>query len=337
MATIRKRAKGWRAEVRRNGVYRSATFDTKGEASAWALNVEAEILSGKHQKGVNRPLRDALQRYMDEVSPTHRAYRNECVRLNYLMRDPIADVQLSRIQPKDVAEFRDRKLSEISPSTGKLLKPSTVKRDMNLLSGVFSIAVQEWGWLRSNPMQGVRRPKNSPHRDRRISDDEIEQILISLHYDDELPVVRKHQEVAVMFLLAIETAMRLGEIAALEWDRVFIEKRFVELPITKNADPRKVPLSRRAIELLGKVKGLDDNAVFTVNAEHAGALYRKYTKHSGVKDLRFHDTRHEALTRLARKLDVLDLARMVGHRDPRSLMVYYNATATEIAGRLDGP
>ena len=55
---------------------------------------------------------------------------------------------------------------------------------------------------------------------------------------------------------------------------------------------------------------------------------------AGLENLTFHDTRHEGLTRLARKLDVLDLARMVGHRDPRSLMIYYNATATEIAGRL---
>jgi len=75
--------------------------------------------------------------------------------------------------------------------------------------------------------------------------------------------------------------------------------------------------------------------VFTVNLANADALFRRVRDRLGIENLHFHDTRHEATTRLARKLDVLDLARMTGHRDPRSLMVYYNATASEVAGRLD--
>jgi len=54
-----------------------------------------------------------------------------------------------------------------------------------------------------------------------------------------------------------------------------------------------------------------------------------------IKDLTFHDTRHEAITRLAKKLDVLDLARMVGHRDIKQLLTYYNKSAKEIASQLD--
>jgi len=74
--------------------------------------------------------------------------------------------------------------------------------------------------------------------------------------------------------------------------------------------------------------------VFASNQASGGQLFRRACQLAGVTGLTFHDTRHEALTRLARKLEVLDLAQMVGHRDPRSLMIYYNATASEIAGRL---
>jgi integrase len=63
-------------------------------------------------------------------------------------------------------------------------------------------------------------------------------------------------------------------------------------------------------------------------------MFAAATKRAGIEGLTFHDTRHEGLTRLAQKLEVLDLARMVGHRDLKSLMIYYNPTATEIADRL---
>ena len=66
----------------------------------------------------------------------------------------------------------------------------------------------------------------------------------------------------------------------------------------------------------------------TITSEQASTLFRKGCAKTDIDNLRFHDTRHEALTRLTQKLEVLDLARMIGHRNPRSLMVYYNATAT---------
>ncbi|NPW19253.1 tyrosine-type recombinase/integrase [Pseudomonas aeruginosa] len=116
--------------------------------------------------------------------------------------------------------------------------------------------------------------------------------------------------------------------------RVF--SRYVELDKTKNGDARKVPLSSRAVTLfqvLVDAAGKRQN-LFTLTSGSADTLFRKVRDRQKIDGLNFHDTRHEATTRLARKLDVLDLARMTGHRDPRSLMVYYNATATEVASRL---
>ncbi len=64
-------------------------------------------------------------------------------------------------------------------------------------------------------------------------------------------------------------------------------------------------------------------------------IFRRALQLAKIEGLTFHDTRHEAITRLAKKLQILDLARAIGHRDPRSLMVYFNATAEEIAEQLD--
>ncbi len=69
--------------------------------------------------------------------------------------------------------------------------------------------------------------------------------------------------------------------------------------------------------------------MFSVSQESGAIYFRKAVKLASIDNLTFHDARHEALTQLARKLDVLDLARMVGHRDPRSLMIYYNPTPSD--------
>ncbi|MDR0577643.1 MAG: site-specific integrase [Candidatus Accumulibacter sp.] len=156
---------------------------------------------------------------------------------------------------------------------------------------------------------------------------------VALGYEAGQPARTKQQQVAVALLLSIETAMRPGEILGLAPEDIDLEKRFVVLPETKNGDRREVPLSRRVVELLESV--MDGEAVFTVRSASADVLFRRARKAAGIDDVHFHDARSEALTRLSKKLDVLPLARMVGHRDPKSLMFYYNETASALAKRLD--
>lgn len=123
------------------------------------------------------------------------------------------------------------------------------------------------------------------------------------------------------FLFALETAMRQGEIWNLEWKDVFLNKRYARQHETKNGTRRDVPLSTEAIRLLKLLKRNKTAQVFNTNQASSATIFRRGLQLAGIKGLTFHDTRHEALTRLARKLQVLDLARMVAHRDPRSLMV----------------
>lgn len=97
-----------------------------------------------------------------------------------------------------------------------------------------------------------------------------------------------------------------------------------------------MPLSRRAAELLRLLPEVPAAApLFGTTARSLDALFRKGKKRAMIEDGTFHDTRHLAITRLATKLNVLDLARMVGHRDLRQLQVYYNEKSDVIATRLD--
>ncbi len=324
MATFRKRGKSIRAEVSKNGVRQSATFNTITQAREWAALTESTIIESKSTDIIsNKTVNDAFVRYAEEISPSKKGARWEIIRLNSLRKYPLASVSLTELTAIDLAGWRDQRLREVSAAS--------VNRELNIISSVFTVARTEWRWISNNPVSDIRRPPNPKSRDRRISDDEIQRVLDVLGYSEGDTIEQKKQLVALYFLIAIETAMRLGELCSLTADDIHLSKRCVTLRDTKNNDSRQVPLSKRAVELFEVVTTTNLHVASSV----ASALFLKACRRAQIENLHFHDTRHEALTRLARKLDMLDLARMVGHRDPRSLMIYYNPTASEIAQRLD--
>lgn len=318
MATIRKRGKKYRVELYRNGKRESASFATKAEASTWALTREAE-LSGKILP--NKTLGDAFARYSDEVVPTHRGARWEMVRLKSLQRDPVSRMRVSKLTPVHLSEWRDNRLKEVSAAS--------VLRELNLINGVLESARRDWGWLSVNPLKDVRKPTAPPGRRRRVSEAEIASVVQASGWTGGEP--QSSTQIAVVaFLFAIETAMRSGEILGLTWDAVHDRK--VTLPKTKNGDRREVPLSPRARELLSYLRAFD--RPFPIANGSRDALFRKVVVKAQLGDLHFHDSRAEAIYRLSKKLDVLELARCIGHRDINSLRHYYNATADELADKL---
>jgi integrase len=323
MATFRKRGKGWRAEVRKGGQYISATLPTKSAAQQWAAEKELDIANGKHKLLAGKlSVRDALEKYARTVSPTKQGARWEKLRLRAMGRDPLGDVLIRELKTLHVADFRDRRLLTV--------KSSTVNRELNLLSSVFKKAKKEWHWLHENPIRELDRPRQPRPRDRLISDDEILRLQMALSYFPRQSVQTKTELVGLFFLLAIETGMRLGELCSLEPPLLHLDHKFIQLERTKNGDQRQVPLSPLAIELCTSFLATP----IRMTSASASTLFRKAVKNAEIDNLHFHDTRHEAITRLSKKLDVLAIARMVGHRDIRSLMIYYNETATELALRL---
>jgi len=320
MASIRKRGDSWRVELYKNGVRESGSFPTKAQAAAWALERESE-LSGKRLP--DHTLSEALTKFAREVSPKHKGERWEIVRLTSLGRLPMARKRIAAVMPADIAEWRDDRL--------KVVEPASVRREMSLLRSVFDIAVQEWGWLRINPFSSVKKPPPTPSRKRRITEGEVERVVTALGYDGGEPE-NASQRVALAFLFALETAMRSGEIVGLTWDK--IGAKSAVLPVTKNGDARAVPLSSRAREIL-QLLPRDGDSVFGLDDALRDALWRKARDRAKVENLHFHDSRAEAIWRLSKKLDVLQLARMIGHRDIKSLQLYYHESADELADQLD--
>lgn len=320
MASYRKLPSGkWRAEVFRQGQRRSKSFASKSAARAWAARQEYEIENAEELASM-QTLGEVMDRYAREVSANKRGARPEIIRIERIKRDKLAKVRIGELKPADLADWRDRRLTEV--------KSSTVKRELEQISAILTRAWREWGLLSFNPLAMVKRPSDGPGRDRRPTPSEIEALRLSAGEDLRHATARTFHA----WLFAIETGMRAGEIAGLTWGDIDLERRAARLPQTKNGTARDVPLSTEAVRLL---RQLPSGEVFSLTSPQITALWRKLRDRAGVVDLTFHDSRHEAITRLARKLDVLDLARMVGHRDIRQLRTYYNATAEEIAKRLD--
>ena len=267
-----------------------------------------------------RKMSEALTRFATDISPTHRGERWEVLRLKAIGTHKIANRPLSKLSAEDIIEWRDDRLKSVSKGT--------VLREMNLIGSVLKAARVEWRWMRDNPMKEVTKPRQPKGRKRRVSQDEIDRLVTASGYTGTHESML-HITVAA-FLFALETGMRSGEILALEWSDV--DERKVTLRQTKNGDSREVPLSPKARLLLAALRCFDKP--FPVRTGTRDALFRKLVVKAGIPNLRFHDSRAEAIYRLSKKLDVLELARVIGHQDINSLRHYYNTTADELADRL---
>lgn len=305
MATYQKRFGKWRAAIFKRGVRKSATFDTKSEAQAWAAKVE---FSTTHTP--RKTLHDALQRYQDTVCVHHKGERWERTRIAAFKRQ-LPDRLLTAVTSDALSRWRDERLKTVS--TG------TVRREMALFGAILQTATREWGWIESNPFKKVKRPPEGRPKDRVISDEEVAEFVAACTSPMQLLVAKA-------FLFALETGMRAGEIVGIK--ELDISEKFVILKETKNGTGRKVPLSIKARSLL-PVEG------FNLNSYQLDIHFRKVRDKLG-KDYTFHATRHTAATRIAQsgKLTPFELASMFGWKDLKMALRYVTSQASDIADRL---
>lgn len=357
MAQITKRGDlQWRARVRVKGYPdQSRTFMYREDAEKWARATERELeTSGfvDRREAEKTSLRAVLERYAREVTPQKKSADIETIKIGVLLRDSVlSNLKMSALTSVAVAAWRDRRLREVSGAT--------VIRELGILSAVLNHARREWGIHVENPIRYVKRPPTPRARDRRLSAQEEAYLLAAL---EEAPRKKngafgkggaRNPWLAPLIQLAVETAMRRGELLELDWRHVDLKRRTAHLPDTKNGDARTVPLSSQAAEILkdlpraisGKVFPTTAMAVklgFTRALERAREKYwadcstAKETPTPGfLVDVHFHDLRHEAASRLADKLsNVLELSAVTGHRDLRMLKRYYHPRAEDLAKKL---
>jgi integrase len=325
MASISRRGDNWRVIVTKNGQRKSATFSTKSEAAMWGAKIEVEIENSSNGKMPDKTFADLLNRYADEVSVKKRGARWERLRIGIFCNMDIGKVALDKFDEVHVYKWREQRLAQVSESS--------VNREWCILSNACNVALREWKWLKTNPFMIVKKPTAAPARTRRISDDEIERLLYALGYERDSQLKTKAARTGAALLFAIETAMRAGEIVGMTWNDV--KDRYVHLPMTKNGHPRNVPLSseaRRILEQLPK----DTESCFNISSQVLDASFRRAKDKALISDLHFHDSRREALSRLAKKFTPMELAKVSGHRDLRILLnTYYAPTADDLADKLD--
>ncbi len=324
MATFRKRSGSWQALVKKKGFGQiGRTFDTKGEAEAWAKIIEAEMVRGVYfsrKEAEATTLSEALDRYEREISSLKKGYLQEKKRIRSWKAHPLAKRFLATIQGKDIAAWRDARIKSGSSA-------NTVRLDLAIISHLFEIARKEWGMEGlTNPVKAIRMPSPPAGRDRRLQPGELEKIL---EFSSE--------EMNQVIRFALETAMRRGELAGMTWEMVDLKKRTVTLPETKNGQKRIVPLSSTAVSILKEHLNTRriDGKVWDIGLDAISQDFAKACQKAGISGLHFHDLRHEATSRLFEKgFDTMEVRTITGHKTLQMLARYTHLRAEDLVERL---
>jgi len=271
-----------------------------------------------------------MQRYADEVAPTKGGARWEAIRIKAMQKPktglPFANKLIGEITPDDISTW----------ARASKKAPASVIREASLLASVFTYARKTLRWVPTSPMKDAVLPKPTKARQQRISKAQENAIVTACGYEVGEGPTNTLQRTAVAFLFAIETCMRAGEITSIRPDDV--HERHVHLPKTKNGDERDVPLSKQAVRLLKLLPKSDP--VFGMTVGVMDATFRRVRARAAesepsVAAIHFHDTRREGATRLATKVDVMELARIGGWRDVNMLLkVYYAPDLGKLADKL---
>lgn len=326
MASIIKRGPHqYQAQVRRKGYpTQTRTFETKRDAEAWVATLESEMKRGlfiDRSEAEQTTFGEILKRYANEVTPDKNGWRAEISRLNQLQQHALARRTLASLRSADFAEYRDTRLQVVGPKT--------VQLELSLVSAVFNVAKRDWSIPVENPVTHIRKPKLPRSRERRLTVDEESRLLAAAQKS-------KATALSACIILAIETGMRRGEIVSLTWEDVDFETGVVTLHDTKNGDRRTVPLSEAAEAAIHSLpRSLHGGPLTSFHDSNGlGAAFRRACERAGIPNLRFHDLRHEAASRLAPKMPVATLAKVMGWRTLQMAMRYYNPTARELVAAV---
>jgi integrase len=340
----------YRARILINGKSHSKTFRTAVQAGRWIREQRVDSDRGvfiDRSESERNTLGMVLERYRLEVSPEKRGADREDNMLSVIIRhDPIANVRLSALGSKDVAGFRRR-------MTDAGYAPATVVRRLNLLATVINHARREWGFgMAENPARAalVARPKGADRkRDRRLVPAEKKLGSATGEPDQgeearlfsQLRREKYHHFLVPLTRLAIETAARQGELCALCWDDIDLERRVMTVrgiggDGSKNGEIRRVPLSTAACDAIRTIpRALRSKRCFPVDQNTLKVAFGRAVKRAKIADLTFHDLRHEGTSRLAKVYaNPLELMRITGHKTLSMLARYYHADAEELAQRL---
>lgn len=327
MASIIKRGPHqYQAQIRRGGYpTQTKTFETRADAEAWAASVELDMRRGRfldRTEAEKTSLSEVLERYLAEVTPLKRGARQEQYRIRQLMRTPLALRKIADLRGVDFSRYRDERLRKVGPKT--------VRLELATFSAVLTYAHREWGMpIAENPVAAIKKPTPPRGRSRRLEGNEEERLLAAARE-------ARSATLELCIILAIETGMRRGEIAGLTWEQVDFPENLIRLSMTKNGEPRTVPLTQRAEDALKALPRPIHGGRLTQfhDSNGLGAAFRRACERAKILDLHFHDLRHEAASRLAPNMPVATLAKVMGWRNIQMAMLYYNPSDAELVAAV---
>lgn len=348
MATIVKTPSGtWKAVIRKNGwPTASKTFRTKRDASDWSRRVEDEMVRGvyiQRTASERMTVEQALRRYVTEVSPTKapKTLLSEQGSAKKLIAR-LGRYSLAALSPEIIAEYRDQRLAEQTRRKTPVSNNS-VRLELALLSHLFNVAIREWGiGLPFNPLLNIRKPSPGKGRDRRLAPDEERRLYAAV---DAHP----NPFMGHVVRIAVETGMRSSEITHLRRRQVDVDRRVVRLGETKNGETRLVPLSPTATAVFRQAlnhpyRPIDTDLIFFGEPGRDGKRrpyqfsksWRRIKNEVGMADLRFHDLRHEAVSRLVELgLSDQEVSAISGHKSMQMVKRYTHLRGEDLVGRID--
>jgi integrase len=340
MAYIKQRGAYWRAEVRRKGykpIYR--TFDTQKQAEQWARRLESEMDAGlffDRTEAEKTTLKEALKRYQREIVPTKSHPYQENRRIERWLKHDLTYRTLANLRGVDFAQYRDARRDD-----GRA--DNTIRLELQLVSHLFEIARKEWGMEGlANPLKNIRKPSGSRARDRRLHLGEYEQIHAALS-------ASSNAYAAPAFDLAIETSLRQGALFKLRWEWIDFTARMIRVPAQARGAENKsippvLPMSSRAIAVLQAIRQKDEHGnvvlhpsgpVLNTTTNAVICVWKRALTKLGIKDLRWHDLRHEATSRLFEKgLHPMEVASVTGHKSMQMLKRYTHLKPESLLEKL---
>lgn len=238
------------------------------------------------------------------------------------------NTQVSGLLPADVGRLK-ADLGRTLTQRGTRMAPATVNRHLALLRSALRLAERN-GFRHRNPMAGVKLLAEHNERDRLCSEEELAQLVEAAYPKLRLAIV-----------LGYHTGMRMGEICGLTWAQIDLNARTVRLrsASTKTGAARVVPLPSAAVDELRAWPRRLDGRLLDIDKRTLSPAFKRLCDKLGIHDLRFHDLRHTAATRLRRAgADLFTIAAITGHKDLQSLRRYNTITVDDLhkaVARLD--
>ena len=356
MATIERRGPHqFRVRIRRNGVAQTRTFESRRAAEDWARTLEGKVSGDEfvdQSLAKETTLTEALNWYERVIVPkTPRSAKTKLQLVGYWRKSRFATWSLMSLRPWDLLEWRRKVLDEDNADDGGQVGPdaefgaqSCIHR-LNLISHLYG----QWSLLHQTPLtnpviRGVR-PLASGGRERRLDLQEDDEGKTEADRLYAVCDASKSQWLGAAARIAIETGLRQAELAGLTFDRLHLDGPYphVDLLRTKNDRPRRVPLSTRAVKafrsLLPKDKKVPTGKVKVLPIETPRAIghaFRTAVKEKEFPDLRWHDLRHEAISRLFENTDLRDneIMAISGHLTTEMLKRYSHLRSHRLAARL---